>query len=225
MHCWNKLTLHYKDVLKLPKESLCKQILENQDYKINDSYVIFYIRDRNIFNEDFLKFLKSKDLLLIPFCIGFITENSSKGFIHCDYYGGVDNTIVTEGMPYIQYLTDELSHLMTTDDGRKYWHTSFHMNLGGAGSLEWYQGDTEGEFEKTELKVPVYRFAQEEKLSLVDRLDHHGISICRADVPHRSDNQYVNNNKTRIIVTARFAGNPTYEEVKEKLGDLVIERE
>jgi hypothetical protein len=165
----------------------------------------------------------------MSFCVGFSLIEHAKGFVHVDYYGGVTSEVNMKN--YRGNLDDIIvpssyvhQDLIENTDLDQCCKVSLHLNIGASGSLVWYNGDTVGKFEKTTLEVPVYRYYEEEKLIPIDSMDHNGISICRTNVPHCSDNRdkiY----KNRMIMTVRFNGNPEFEEVKEKLGDLVIERE
>lgn len=224
MHCWHRLNLYYKDVLKIPKDKLYKQIIENQSYYTGENYVLFFIRTNDVFNKEFISFLESKNLLIMPFSVGFLVDPFSKGFVHTDYYSGMSPEISMKGVPYMSELTEHQISLLTKENTAKNWHASLHLNVGSSGMLEWYTGDSPEKFEKTKLNIPLYRHDNEDSLVLIDKLESNGISICRTDVLHRSNNNR-SKDRLRVVITARFAGNPTYEELKEKLGDLVVERE
>lgn len=222
MHCWNQLNLNYSDILEVDKDSLCSNIIKNQSYNTGDPYTLFFIRTKEILKFEFIKFLDSKNLIPMPFSVGFLVKPNTKGFVHRDYYMGGE-TSEFDGVPYKDDLTPKIKHLLNDSKKHKYWFANLHLHIGISGSLFWYDGDSEEIYEKTKLNIPIYRYNNDENLTIVDTMNHPGISICKTDILHRSSN--LDNTKLRVVVTMRFAGNPTFNQLKEKLGDLVIERE
>lgn len=97
------------------------------------------------------------------------------------------------------------------------WDIHVGLNIpifGTQGSnMLWFDGDYTSFFEETQnTTIKVLKWKSEPKMiGELELLESH---LMRVDVPH---NVYPNPNSDRAILSIRFAGNPTWEEILERI--------
>jgi hypothetical protein len=90
--------------------------------------------------------------------------------------------------------------------------------------MDWFKENVSTNFYVTEEgKIPFYIYQGDQLLTLCDQLSDTGVSIVKTDILHMSNNEF--SDRPRIVLAFKFASNPTFEQVKTKLQDFVIERE
>lgn len=225
MHCYNKLNFNFEDIAKVEKQDLIDKIMEQYYNKAVEPYNAYMIT-HEILDYKFTQFLKHRHLTLMPHGFVFICRPFTKGLTHTDY---ISNTVlydpILKGFPeYSKLLTYQHIDLHNRRNKSKNYHVSLHVDLTNSGTLDWFKENASTNFYISEEgKVPFWVYQGDQLLTLCDQLSNGGVAILRTDVLHMSNNEF--SDRPRIAVTFRFAGNPTFEQLKAKLHDFVIERE
>lgn len=221
MKCWESINIPIDDVLIPPRLALAHSLIDEY-YDSTEDYVLFPVTVTDVFSLKFIELLASVKLNLYPRNVGFLLKPNELGFPHCDYYPG-------DIGPLGEY------HTPNPVDERSFYKTSLHIDLVGAGSLEWFEhkspnGKTLEEsanVKNNKRGVWYYEIDYLDiNLNKIDSLSGIGVNVCRTDIPHRSVNLTgspdLRKSKFRVVLTARFEGNPEFDEVVSKLQNIVF---
>lgn len=224
MHCYNRLNFNFEDIAKVTKTDLIARIMEQFYDKAVEPYNAFLIHSHEILDYKFKLFLAQRHLNLMPHGFVLICRPFTKGLTHTDY---ISNLIYDPGLAdhpeYTNFLTDKQANLHKTRNQSKSYYAGFHIQLTQSGSMDWFNENPTTSLYLKAGKVPFWLYQGDQLLTISDRLTDTGVSICRTDVLHLSNNEF--SDKPRIVLTFKFADNPTFEQLKAKLQDFVIERE
>lgn len=225
MHCFNRLTFNFEDIAKVTKTDLIAKIMEQFYDEAIEPYDAFLVHPHEILDYKFKLFLAERHLNLIPHGFVILCKPFTKGLTHTDYISNlIYDPIIENSSEYSDFITDKQSYLHKNRNYSKSYHVSLHVQLTQSGSMDWFKENAPTNlYVNKEGKVPYWAYQGDQLLSICDRLTDTGVSICRTDVLHLSNNEF--SATPRLVLAFRFAGNPTFEQVKTKLQDFVIERE
>lgn len=225
MHCFNRLNFNFEDISKVKQTDLIAKIIEEFYNKTTQAYSAFILPTHEILQYKFKLFLGYRHLHLMPHVYVLICKPFTKGVTHIDYLSNMVYDPFINNLPeFPNSFTNEQAIYHTNRNQSQSYHVSFHVQLTQSGSMDWFNETTKTSIYLTEEnKIPFLTYKGDQLLTLCDQLTDTGVSICRSDVLHLSNNEF--SDRPRIVLVFKFVGNPTFEQVKTKLQDFVIERE
>ena len=218
MKCWESIDIPIDDVLITPHKSLMYSLL-HKHYDPAEDYLLFPITGVDVFTAKFIDTLASVNLELFPWQVGFLVKPNTLGFPHCDYYGDTRS------------LEEHNTPIPVSK--RSFYKISLHIDLAGVGNLEWFNykssdgknlADSANIIE-TKTGVSVYEIDWlNDNFTKIDSLSGIGINVCKTNIPHRSVNltgsSDLEKSNFRVVLTARFVGNPNFDTVVSKLKNI-----